>query len=232
MKKNISERMAVWRRLQCSPVQLKEYHILELPGLGIPRSVRALTKLVRAEAPLLIFFVETKAKIPVMARLQTKLDYTQGIIVPSDGKSGGLALLWKEGTNVWTQKYSNSHIDVVVTDTTSNMRWRATGFYGHPDTQKRHMSWKLLERLHSQLSLPWLVFGDFNEITHLEEKCGWAERNADQMMAFQNVLDACNLQDLGFSGSNYTWCNGRFGSQRTLIRLDRMVANAEWRSLF
>ena len=93
------------------------------------------------------------------------------------------------------------------------------------------MSWKL-QCLNSQLSLPWLVFGDFNEITHLKEKCGWAERNADQMMAFRNSLDACNLQDLGFSGSNYTWCNGRFGSQRTLIRLDRMVANAEWRSLF
>ena len=56
-----------------------------------------------------------------MARLQTKLDYTKGLIVPSDGKSGGLALLWKEGINVWTHKYSNSHIDVVVTDTTSNM---------------------------------------------------------------------------------------------------------------
>ena len=201
-------------------------------GLGIPRSVRALTKLVRTEAPLLIFLVETKAKVPGVARLQAKLDYTQGIIVPSNGKSGGLALLWKEGTNVWTHKYSNSHIDVVVTDTTSNMRWRATGFYGHPDTKQRHISWKLLERLNSQLSLPWLVFGDFNEITHLEEKCGWAERNADQMMAFRNALNACNLQDLGFIGSNYTWCNGRFGSQRTLIRLDRMVANTEWRSLF
>ncbi|XP_075633575.1 uncharacterized protein LOC142606051 [Castanea sativa] len=48
----------------------------------------------------------------------------------------------------------------------------------------------------------------------------------DQMLAFRNALDACDLQDLGFSGSNYTWCNGEFGSQRTLIRLDRMVANA------
>ena len=200
-------------------------------GLGILRLVLALTKLVRVEALLLIFLVGIKAKVPNMARLQTKLDYTQGLIVPSDGKSGGLALVWKEGINVWTHKYSNSHIDVVVTDTTSNMWWRATGFYSHPDTQKRHMSWKL-QCLSSQLSLPWLVFGDFNEITHLKEKCGWAERNADQMMAFRNSLDACNLQDLGFSGSNYTWCNGRFGSQRTLIRLDRMVANAEWRSLF
>ena len=87
----------------------------------------------------------------------------------------------------------NSLIDVVVTDIMSNIRWRATRFYGHLDTQKMHISWKFLERLNLQLSLPWIVFGDFNKITHIEEKCGWAERSVDQMLAFQNALDACNL---------------------------------------
>ena len=62
-------------------------------GLGNPRSVLALTKMVKAEAPLLIFLVETKANIAHMSKIQTKLDYTQGIIVPSNGKNGGLALL-------------------------------------------------------------------------------------------------------------------------------------------
>ena len=30
----------------------------------------------------------------------------------------------------------------------------------------------------------------------------------------------------------FTWCNGRFGEQRTLIRLDRMVANEAWSRVF
>ena len=34
-----------------------------------------------------------------------------GLIVPSEGKSGGLALLWKEGINEDVQMYSQSHID-------------------------------------------------------------------------------------------------------------------------
>ena len=72
--------------------------------LRIPWSVLTLTKLVKAEAPLLIFLLETKAKIPVMSRLQNKLDNTQGIIVLNNGKSKGLPLLWKEGTNVWIHK--------------------------------------------------------------------------------------------------------------------------------
>ena len=51
-----------------------------------------------------------------------------------------------------------------------------------------------------QLSLPWIVFEDFIEITHLDEKCGGAERSADQMQAFRNALNAYDFLDLGFSG--------------------------------
>ena len=33
-------------------------------------------------------------------------------------------------------------------------------------------------------------------------------------------------------GQRYTWCNGRIGEQRTLVRLDRMVANEKWLNMF
>ncbi|XP_075640325.1 uncharacterized protein LOC142612079 [Castanea sativa] len=74
----------------------------------------------------------------------------------------------------------------------------------------------------------WLVCGDFNEIVHPDEKLGWRDRDADQMKAFREVLSKCGLIDLGFVGQRFTWCKGRFGDQRTLIRLDRMVANEAW----
>ena len=45
------------------------------------------------------------------------------------------------------------------------------------------------------------------------------------MKAFRESLNVCGLFDLGFIGQRYTWRNGRFGDQRTLLRLDRMVAN-------
>lgn len=37
---------------------------------------------------------------------------------------------------------------------------------------------------------------------------------------------------MGFVGQQFTWCNGRFGEQRTLVRLDRMVANEESLNMF
>ena len=62
-----------------------------------------------------------------------------------------------------------------------------------------------------QAVLPWVVFGDFNEILHVDEKLGWKERDSNQMEAFRESLNVCGLFDLGFIGQRYTWCNGRFG---------------------
>ena len=110
--------------------------------------------------------------------------------------------------------------------------WRATGFYGHPNASKRPTSWQLLEALKNQCTMPWIVFGDFNEITHQHEKLGWKERELNQMEGFRESLSKCGLFDLGFVGQRFTWCNERFGEQRTLLRLDRMVANSSWSELY
>lgn len=114
-----------------------------------------------------------------MKGLQKKLEFTQGISVPSDGKSEGLAMIWKEGTNVRLKICSNSHIDMIVHNGLGVLPWRATGFYGQHNTGKRHISWKLLNSLRKQCDLPWVLFGDFNEITHSDEKLGWLERDAE-----------------------------------------------------
>jgi hypothetical protein len=45
-------------------------------------------------------------------------------------------------------------------------------------------------------------------------------------------LEDCQLCDLGFKGVKYTWSNGRFGGEFTKERLDRVVANSEWRNLW
>ena len=152
--------------------------------------------------------------------------------MPSDGRSGGLALLWKECTVVHFKSCSHTHIDMVVMKDDGGGPWRATSFYEHPDIGMHSSSWDLLKTLHSQAMLPWVIFGDFNEILHVDEKLGWKERDSNQMEAFRESLNVCGLFDLGFIGQRYIWCNGRFGDQHTLLRLDRIVANDGWRTKF
>lgn len=86
-------------------------------------------------------------------------------------------MLRKEGTEVSFKSCFNSHIDVVIQDGTNQIPWHATDFYGHPEASKRNTSWLLLEALKAQCEMPWIVLGDFNEITHQFEKLWWMERD-------------------------------------------------------
>ena len=201
-------------------------------GVGTPPAIRTLTEEVKNQNPVVVFLSETKANTERMKGFQQKIGLTQGIIVPSDGMSGGLAMLWREGTDIRFKSCSHLHIDVVVHGESKGGPWRISGFYGHPDTSKRQSSWQLIEALHAQSEMPWVVCGDFNEILHPNEKLGWRERDANQIRSFREVLSRCGLVDLGFVGQKITWCNGWHGEQRTLLCLDRMVANDAWLLLF
>ena len=47
------------------------------------------------EAPNIVFLMETKSDIEWMKKVWGKCDFKHGLIVPSNGSSGRLALLWK-----------------------------------------------------------------------------------------------------------------------------------------
>ena len=51
------------------------------------------------------------------------------------------------------------------------------------------------------------------------------------MDQFRAALEACNLQDLGFTGARFIW-NGKHDESFVKEWLDRVVANMEWRAIF
>ena len=162
--------------------------------------VRILIDEVKAKKPILVFLVEMKANLGKVKGIQNKLELTQGILVLSDDWSGGLEMIWKEGSDIRFKSCSKSHIDVVVHGESGKLPWRAMSFYGQLDANKRYISWKLLESLKEQYDMTWVVFGNFNEIAYPDEKLGWLDRDADQMRSFRECLSQCGLTDLGFVG--------------------------------
>ena len=56
--------------------------------------------MVNKEEPIIVFLRETKLNRDWMNKVKDKCNMKQGLIVPSEGKSGGLALLWKEEIKV------------------------------------------------------------------------------------------------------------------------------------
>ncbi|KAA3453178.1 reverse transcriptase [Gossypium australe] len=148
------------------------------------------------------------------------------------GSKGGLCLAWKDKESVTLQSFSKSHIDVLVNDQTEEQQWRFTGFYGSPYPQEKEDSWNLLRRLRQQVDQPWLVCGDFNEIMYGFEKKGGLPREEKRMEAFRNVLEDCQLMDVGYTGNWFTWERGNLPKTNILERLDRGVANVNWMSMF
>ena len=50
------------------------------------------------------------------------------------------------------------------------MPWKFTGFYEHPDVNKRPEAWNLLQYLARLTPEPWICIGDFNEVITQSEK--------------------------------------------------------------
>lgn len=199
--------------------------------LGNPEAIRALRNMVKRKGPGVLFFVETNLDAGRVKVIRVKLGFDNAFAIPSLGRSGGLALLWKEDTDVVINNYSQHHIDAQMNSKQANM-WHLTGFYGRPEQHRRKESWAFLKHLSGLDSLPWCCVSDFNEILSAKEKCGGRVRFVQQILEFQAAVNTCKLVDLGYQRASYTWNNNCNTSVNVQGRLDRAMVTTQWLDFF
>ncbi|XP_075669913.1 uncharacterized protein LOC142639649 [Castanea sativa] len=175
--------------------------------------------------------METKSSKEWMDKVKEEFNMKQSWVVPSNGRSGGLALLWKDEIKIELLTYSLNHIDVLVSGGSSLGGWHLTGFYGNPEIARRSEFWAKLKHLKGVAARPWLAIRDFNELTSLSEKEGGGGRPRQQM---DNFVEAnfCDLRDIGFVGPKLTWIYQRADGTQIRERLDQTLATSEWLDLF
>ncbi|KAG6683712.1 hypothetical protein I3842_12G027600 [Carya illinoinensis] len=201
-------------------------------GLGNPRTVRELHLLVKEKGPRIVFLSETKCRRDRVEGVRNKVGFDESFVVDSVGRSGGLAMVWKAEMQVDLYSYSQSHISLLVSQNEGGQKVMVTGFYGNPVVEKRKLSWNLLRRLKPEGQMAWLCCGDFNELLTNEEQHGGVNRTFSQMEYFREALDECELSDLGYEGSKFTWSNKREGNGFIKERLDRAFGNHQWHLSF
>ena len=69
-----------------------------------------------------------------MEAIRLKLGFQNAFVVPSIGRSGGLALLWKREVTLEIRNFTTHHIDSHILHG-NDSRWKLTGFYGRPEEQ-------------------------------------------------------------------------------------------------
>ncbi|KAG8501446.1 hypothetical protein CXB51_003788 [Gossypium anomalum] len=99
-----------------------------------------------------------------------KCSFPNGIDISTVSSKGGLSLGWKGNDLVSIRSYSLYHVDADIHDPENRETWRLTGISSNLDDCSRRGSWDLIRLLGHDVSVPWLVFGDFNEITSSFEK--------------------------------------------------------------
>ncbi|XP_070020722.1 uncharacterized protein [Nicotiana sylvestris] len=107
-----------------------------------------------------------------------------------------------------------------------------TNIYAKRKVPLREPLWEELRQTYSNHMKEWMVMGDFNCIIELSEKIGGNPHRMEKSLPLIECMTDCELNDLGYIGSTYTWCNLRTPSERICQRLDRTLANQEWLSKF
>ncbi|KAK4283882.1 hypothetical protein QN277_000786 [Acacia crassicarpa] len=180
----------------------------------------------------MIVLSETKCANAARFRCFQSMGFDRQAFMPSVGRSGGMVAVWR-----------SNMIDVAVCNLDrqfihfkcSCRGWPLfflTSIYSIPICAQKLLLWNALEDFASSLSIPWVVFGDFNDIVSASEKSGGCANNDSRFRRFTDRLRRCKLSDLGFCGSKFTWRGPLFRGRRIFERLDRALVNDAFLSSF
>jgi hypothetical protein len=158
-------------------------------GLGKSSAVGALVDLHKRLKPDVFFLSETHLTKVRAETIRRKLGYDHMIESESDGRSGGLLMLWNKNIKVTSSTVHTNYLDIRIDENSVN-GWRITGIYGEPSGDRKHLSWDYIRDLHGMFDLPWMVIGDFNEILYNSEKEG------GNMRPHAEMHDACNCSEM------------------------------------
>ena len=101
--------------------------------------------------------------------------YSHSSRVDLAGFSGGIWLLWNEGPSFSVEiiTCSEHNIHALVKVHSPSLSFLLTAVYAPPPQfNKRKPFWDYLQNLAVNISLPWLLLGDFNDMISKEEKLG------------------------------------------------------------
>ncbi|XP_059311005.1 uncharacterized protein LOC132062449 [Lycium ferocissimum] len=197
-----------------------------------PRSVQKLKQATNKQKPIrntsvLAAEVSTRRKetslFYTIEKYRRKLGY-QNCKVNCSGK---IWIFWTDECLGVVISESEQQVTLQLTHPSLNQSMLVSLVYAKCDRDEREVLWESMVELVNQHDLPWLIEGDFNIIVFDEEKQGGLPVSSNETLDFSNCIQSCGLIDVGFSGSKFTWWNGRTEEDCIFKRLDRILVNQQ-----
>lgn len=181
----------------------------------------------------LVGLMETKIKPHNFSNLYSNI--FQGWCVTSNvniHKGGRIIVFWLD---------SHFHVDVLwvtaqcihlrVTSRSHKQVFDCSIIYAFNGAAERKQMWEDLKHIKNQVQGAWVVSGDFNSPLYPEDRIG-SEIQFAEIADFRECVDECDLADLHFTGSKFTWCNNQGGDSRVVSKIDRCLVNVGWLDTF
>ncbi|XP_061340964.1 uncharacterized protein LOC133287385 [Gastrolobium bilobum] len=177
--------------------------------------------------------LEPRVSGDIALKIIRGLEYPSYIISEANGFAGGVWIVWDPNeVSVTLERKQEQFIHCWV-EFPGKEGFFWTAIYASPKEEKRRVLWEDLKLIGRTMNSPWMLSGDFNEISSIAEKKGGKPVDVNRCIMFNNVLNACGVIDLGGGGNRFTWKGPKFPHlDRVFKRLDRVIANDAWRTCF
>ncbi|XP_074315351.1 uncharacterized protein LOC141651545 [Silene latifolia] len=147
-------------------------------------------------------------------------------------KNGRVWLLWDPACfDVNVVDITSQTIHSFVMSKVTGRKFWFTVVYGFNHSAGREMLWNKLKDYDRSCHEAWAVGGDFNNVLNYNERIG-SDITVAEIAPFQDCVSWFQLQDIPAIGSFFTWNNKQGVDSRVYSRIDRMLVNAEWISIY
>jgi len=199
-------------------------------GLNSRGKQRYLKDRLKRDKPSIMIVQETKISTERMKEIMSRGN-TRYEIMGQDATSsaGGLAIIWNPEEIQFENWISLPRILSGTFKVIGSSECTVlTRVYGpHTPTERKGFlqNLKAMRRLIPEK--PWIIGGDFNMITTLEEKRGGLRRVDSDMEAFRDMISEQRMVDIQTINGTHTWNNRRGGTNQIASRLDRFLVSEQ-----
>ncbi|XP_056690403.1 uncharacterized protein [Spinacia oleracea] len=167
---------------------------------GFQSNIRHLFK---EHLPQILILTETKTSPKNTARIMKKTPFEKYVLAEPYGLAGGIIVMWNPDFINFQMIGRDLHTihGIVEVNTSPPFSFCLSAVYASTKYKSRLETWHDLIDMSKQITVPWVVMGDFNEVTCQSEKLGGNLIKQHRADRYSDAMNECGLVDAGCVGS-------------------------------